>query len=254
MTIIVQEQKMKLKTLSALCLASTALMATSTAMAWESADGQHMTSASVELATDYRFRGISFSDNKPAVSGSLDYEHAIGLYAGIWSSSIDGGSEFNIYGGFASEFGDSGVGYDVGILRYIFPGDSGANNNEVYGSLSYSFFTAGIAYDHSWEGNGESAMYYSLGFDYDLPYEMALFASYGYTDFSSKLKREVDAGASGYADWSIGLTKNMAGFDWTLAYIDTDSDARKIYRTSDYAGLSKSSSSSTVVLSIGKTF
>jgi uncharacterized protein (TIGR02001 family) len=246
---------MKLKTLSALCLAASTLAMTSTAMAWESEDGQHATSASVALSSDYRFRGISFSDNKPAVSGSLDYAHASGLYAGIWMTSNSFEGETNIYGGYSADIGDTGLSYDVGVLRYIFPGNSEFNNNEFYGSLSYSYFTAGIAYDPDWEGNDEAAIYYSLGFDYELPAGFGLFASYGYTDFDSDLKDVVGAGESGYADWSIGITKNFIGFDWSLAYIDVDSDGQTIYSgANSYGGLDKSASDDTVVLTIGKSF
>lgn len=246
---------MKLKTLSALCLASATLMGTSSAIAWESENGMHSTSASVALASDYRFRGISFSDNKPAVSGSLDYGHASGLYAGIWMTSNSFEGETNIYAGYGSEIGETGISYDLGALRYIFPGNSEFNNNEFYGSLSYSFFTVGLAYDPDWEGNDEAAYYYSIGFDYELPYEIGFFASYGYTDFDSDLEEVVGVGESGYGDWSIGFTKNMIGFDWTLAYIDTDSDAETIYSgPNSYGGLSDSSSDSTFVLSVGKSF
>jgi hypothetical protein len=54
---------MKFKTLSAICLAATSVFAASSAMAWESEDGAHSTSANVGLFSDYLFRGISFSDD-----------------------------------------------------------------------------------------------------------------------------------------------------------------------------------------------
>ncbi|EMR14201.1 hypothetical protein MPL1_00697 [Methylophaga lonarensis MPL] len=237
---------MKLSKLSALCLAATTTFATTTAMAWESENGQHMTSASVELASDYVFRGISFSDNKPAISGSFDYEHISGFYTGIWSSSIAGGSEINVYGGFASEIGDTGIGYDIGVLRYIFPGDSEFNNNEVYGALSYSYFTLGYAYDKNFEGSGEKVHYWNVAFDYELPIfdGVDFTAAYGYSDFSSKL------GISGYSDYYVGLSKNFVGFDWTLAYIATSSKAGDFYNED----LGRSATSDKFVFSIGKTF
>ena len=40
---------MKFKTLSAICLAATSVFAASSAMAWESEDGAHSTSANVGL-------------------------------------------------------------------------------------------------------------------------------------------------------------------------------------------------------------
>jgi uncharacterized protein (TIGR02001 family) len=244
---------MKLKTLSALTLAATTTLATTSVMAWESEDGQHSTSASVALSSDYRFRGISFSDNKPAVSGSLDYGHASGAYAGIWMTSNSFEGETNIYGGYASEFGDTGISYDVGALRYIFPGNEEFNNNEFYASVGYSYFTLGYAFDPDWEGNDEAANYFSLGFDYALPSDFGFSASVGYTDFSSDLEDVVGAGESGYTDFSIGLSKNFVGFDWSLAYIGTSESGEDIYAGA-YGGLDKSSTDDTVVLSVGKSF
>jgi hypothetical protein len=31
--------------------------------------------------------------------------------------------EIDVYGGYAGEFGDTGIGYDVGFLQYFYPGD-----------------------------------------------------------------------------------------------------------------------------------
>src|SRR6056297_1493623 len=140
---------MKLSKISALCFAATTMFAASSAMAWESEDGQHSTSASVAFSSEYIWRGVSQTDGDPAISGSLDYSHSSGFYAGVWGSNVDYGddasAEFDAYLGYAGEFGDSGIGYDVGFLRYMFPGED-YNFNEVYGSLSYSIFTAGVAY------------------------------------------------------------------------------------------------------------
>src|SRR5690606_38862768 len=46
-------------------------------------------STNVSLATDYVYRGISQTDEEPAVQGGLDWEHETGLYLGIWASNID---------------------------------------------------------------------------------------------------------------------------------------------------------------------
>ena len=81
---------MKMKKISTLLAASTLVMASS-AMAWESEDGQHSTSASVAMSSDYVWRGYSQTDSEPAISGSFDYGHASGLYAGTWASNVDFG-------------------------------------------------------------------------------------------------------------------------------------------------------------------
>ena len=46
-------------------------------------------SGNVALTSDYRFRGISQSDEDFAVQGGFDAEFGPGFYVGIWGSSVD---------------------------------------------------------------------------------------------------------------------------------------------------------------------
>ncbi|PCJ32233.1 MAG: hypothetical protein COA90_03765 [Gammaproteobacteria bacterium] len=221
---------MKLKQLSILLAAST-LLATSSAMAWESEDGAHSTSASVALSTDYMWRGYSQTDNEFAISGSFDYAHSSGFYAGTWASNVDfalqgddGNNEqahveVDVYAGFGGDIGDSGFSYDLGFLRYIYPSTADGNGdwNEYYASLSYSFVTAFVGYSDEYLGDDDiDATYYNLSASYDLPADFALAAGIGYYD--------IDGSNAEYADWSIGISKEFAGFGFDLSYTDTDQD------------------------------
>lgn len=221
---------MKFKKISALCLATSSMMVATTAMAWESEDGMHEVTGNISLLSDYVFRGISNTDNNPAIQGGLDYGHASGFYLGTWGSNVDFGSgddaksEFNIWGGFASEIGDTGIGYDVGVVRYIYPGVSGdLDFNEIYAGLSYSFFSFGVWHSSNFLNLGEDGTYYNLGFEYGLPYEITLFAGIGYQDLDS------DIGES-YSDYLIGVSKTFADLDFAVTWTDTDSDGE------DFAG------------------
>ena len=55
-------------------------------------------SASVAALSDYRFRGISQSDNNPALQATLAFDHTTGLFASAFASSVDfgGGSDANV--------------------------------------------------------------------------------------------------------------------------------------------------------------
>ncbi|MCX4186590.1 TorF family putative porin [Methylophaga sp. OBS4] len=225
---------MNLSKISALCFAATTLFAASSAMAWESADGAHSTSASVALGSDYMWRGYSQTDNEPAISGSFDYGHSSGFYAGTWASNVDfalgddqAHIEVDVYAGFANEIGDTGIGYDLGVLRFIYPGTDGGDWNEVYGSLSYSYFSIGVAHSSDVYGSSEKGTYYSAGFDYDLPYGLALSAGLGYYDYDEDVFGP-DAEDSA-TDYRIGLSKEFVGFGFDLTYTDTDSDGEELY-------------------------
>lgn len=97
---------------------------------------------SAAIVSQYRFRGIAQSDNKPAVQGAITISHSSGFYLSTWGSSasagdgpIDiGGTEIDVYGGWGKDL--AGVHVDVGVYGYLYPGATGGNYYEVYGNLS----------------------------------------------------------------------------------------------------------------------
>jgi uncharacterized protein (TIGR02001 family) len=219
---------MKLLKLSALTLAASSMFAASSAMAWESEDGSWSTSASVALSSEYMWRGVTQSDSDPAISGSFDVGHSSGLYFGTWASNVDYGddanSEIDVYAGFSGEFGETGIGYDIGVLRYMFPGED-YNFNEVYGSLSYSIFSFGVAHSSDTLGSGETGTYYTLDAGYDLPMGIALAAGVGLYDADEDVFGTEDS----YMNHYIGLSKEFAGFGFDLTYHDTNDDGEDIW-------------------------
>ncbi len=208
-------------------MAASGLMSSGAAMAWESEDGQHSTSASVALSTDYIWRGYSQTDEEAAISGSFDYAHSSGFYAGTWASNVDFGSdasiEVDIYAGFGGQFSDSGIGYDVGVLRYMYPSENELDWNEVYASVSYSYLSFGIAHSGDVYGTSETGTYYSLGFDYELPYGLALAAGYGYYDYDD------DVSEDNHQDYRVGVAKDFAGFTFDVSYYGMDDDGEDAY-------------------------
>ena len=220
---------MNIKKISTLCLAASTLFAASSAMAWES--GDHSTSASVALSSDYVWRGYSQTDEDWAISGSFDYAHASGFYAGTWASNVDFGddtsAELDIYAGFGGET-DGGLGWDFGVLRYIYPGEN-YDWNEAYASLSYSLFSIGVAHSSDVYDSGDTGTYYTVGFDYDLSAGIALSAGVGYYNYDDDV---LDAGNvldDSAVDYRIGLSTEMAGFGFDLTYYDTNSDGEDLY-------------------------
>ena len=74
---------------------------------------EHTVTANVMLASNYIFRGISQSQNKPAIQGGFDYSHASGLYAGTWASNVswvgtkdNNSMEWDFYAGYKGAFAD----------------------------------------------------------------------------------------------------------------------------------------------------
>src|SRR2546428_2679462 len=78
------------------------------------------------LISDYRFRGISQTYQKPAFQGGFDYAHASGLYAGNWNSNVSQGAgfpggniEMDFYGGVKKNL--IVFGFPVGLFFLYFP-------------------------------------------------------------------------------------------------------------------------------------
>ncbi|HEX8467104.1 MAG TPA: TorF family putative porin [Allosphingosinicella sp.] len=105
--------------------------------------------AGIALVSDYRFRGISLSDRRPSLQGSLVGTHRSGAYAGVSAYTLDGfgelgGSnlELDLYAGYRRKLGF--VSADAGLLFYAYPGASGGKFEffEPYASLSMPLGTA----------------------------------------------------------------------------------------------------------------
>jgi uncharacterized protein (TIGR02001 family) len=78
---------------------------------------------------------------RPAIQGGVDYDFGNGFYVGNWNSTGKFGKanvEIDLYAGYANELAN-GLGYDVGVTRFIYPGaeSSGLNSNEAHVEFSY---------------------------------------------------------------------------------------------------------------------
>lgn len=110
-----------------LAIALALMVATGPVVAKE--DSAHAVTGSVAFTTDYLFRGISRTDNGPAIQGNLQYIHKPwGVYLGAWASNVDtvtsdGEIEVDWTGGIRGQFTDTGIGWDLGAIYYHFPGD-----------------------------------------------------------------------------------------------------------------------------------
>lgn len=211
-------------------------------------------SGNVALVSDYVFRGASQTDNAPAIQGGFDYAHESGFYVGTWASNVSeeffnggacssGGSiggcddpqiELDLYAGFSGEFGN-GLGFDVGYLRYEYPGFGDADTNEYYAILSYSDISASVNYSDelNFWASDQSAWYLKAAYETTLPwYDIGFSAHVGYStgdafDVGRSGVAKGDTGLSdSYTDWSVGVSKSMWGVDFGLTYTDlTDIEA-----------------------------
>ena len=180
-------------------------------------------SANIGVTSNYIWRGLTQTDNKPAIQGGVDYAHESGFYLGTWASNVDfdsASTELDLYAGFAGEAGV--IGYDVGVIRYIYPGtddDDDFDFTELYASIGYEFFEAGIAYDPS---NKNTYFYGSASVDVAEDWSLGLTVGrYNFDegdDYTHGLL-ELTKSAGDFGDFTLGVSKASSGGDLEL---DTD--------------------------------
>ena len=215
---------------------------------------------SLDIASDYRFRGLTQTNGDPALQGGVEYSNENGFYAGAWGSNIswlsDGQDEVSSsveldgYAGFRGNWGDA-VSYDFGVQYYWYPGSypSGFNDADTwegYAALGWSILTLKYSYAFT-DLFGIS--------DSDGSGYLDLSLSQGFAEkwtFDAHVGRQWVEGASdlSYTDWSLGLSYDIGhGFGVSLAYIDTNAD-KDLYTNAfgKYVG------DATGVLSLSKAF
>jgi uncharacterized protein (TIGR02001 family) len=245
------------------------------AQAEEAAKSDHVVSYNMGVTSDYVFRGISQSRNKPAFSAGVDYSHApSGFYAGTWASTISwindsysntniGDSsrpntpyELDLYAGI--KVGDSaGLNFDAGAIYYYYPGNKlntslgtlglKADTAEVYGKVAYGpvYFKVNYAIgDAFWVSDKRGSYYLDLGADIPVMDGLTLNAHAGRFEFK-------DAPGWSYSDWKVGLTKDFGnGLSGALAA--TGTNAQNVgfwnFNSTGYLGDTKG------IVSLTKTF
>jgi uncharacterized protein (TIGR02001 family) len=183
----------------------------------------HAVSFNVGVTNDYRFRGISQTRMKPAISAGADYtNNPTGLYVGAWGSNVewlkdntadasDASLELDLYGGKRGEI--NGVSYDVGLIRYYYPSNKfhlanypSANTTEAYGQLGYGpvyiKYSQALTNFIGWADNTDGSNYIDIGANQEIKDGYILNLHYG--------KQVVkNLSAADYSDWKVGVTKDF---------------------------------------------
>lgn len=207
-------------------------------------------SGSVAVVSDYLFRGVTQTSEKPALQGGITWTHDSGFYAGGWGSSISWLSdadpdvssqvELDVFAGYGGKFGQSEFGYDVGLNYYGYPGDYPAGFNdpdtlELYFGLSWKFLSA--------------RYWYATTDLFGIP------GSDGSTNLDLGAGREFAPGWKGTLGWGKQWVKGVPDADYTFWKLGVDKSFESgfgigvAYQDNDLSG-----SDDAFVLSLSKSF
>ncbi len=220
--------------------------------------------ANVTVVNDYRYRGISQSNFKPAIQGGFDYAHESGFYIGNWNSSIswigdangtngavsgNGYSgtavsapiEMDFYAGFKKELIGAGFASDIGVLQYYYPStgvynSSGyfvnPNTTEIYVAQNFTFgaLTGFVKLSYAvttlfGNPNSQGSYYPDLTLNYDTGvWGLTLNGHVGYQYIAGNFK-------SGAAYYNGTTIPNGTSLNSVLGYTDW-----KLGVTKDFGG------------------
>ncbi len=218
-------------------------------------------SGNIGLSSQYRFRGLMQTNNKPAIQGGFDLAHSSGFYIGNWNSNVSSLSDSNpdvsapiemdFYGGYTGKIG-SDFTFDAGVIRYYYPGDYpdgyvSPDTTELYIGAGYGPIS--VKYSHAVTNlfgvaDSKNSQYYEISGHFPTPlWGLAIDAHVGYQHV-----RNLDNGS--YTDWSAGLKKEWnKGLSTTLSYIDTNAN-KDVYTNTKGRYIGKQA----VVLEIAQAF
>jgi uncharacterized protein (TIGR02001 family) len=190
-------------------------------------------SGNVAVQSDYLFRGISQTSTKPAIQGGLDLAVPVGIYAGIWGSSVNFGEdlsagqraqmEMDVYGGVRKSL-DGLADVDVGVTGYLYPGAAGSRHYDFLElglglSRGLGPVDAGVSarYSPNYFAHSGDAEYLSA--QVGLPVSrLTLSGSVGH----QWIEENATFGTPDYTDFGVGLGVGWAGFDVSGKVLATD--------------------------------
>lgn len=182
-------------------------------------------SSTITLTNNYIWRGRTFTNNLPAIQGSVDYAHESGLSAGVWMSNtevVDGAGatltdmETDLYGSYSYDLGDLSLSATFYWYTYI----QEPLNNAVEYQLAAAYGPAKLEFGYMPEyfEIDTSSTYVKLGVKQPFTDTLSVVAHVGYSVFGDQDK----AGIKNYIDYKGGISYTKEGFTTEVAYINTN--------------------------------
>lgn len=124
-------------------------------------------SGSISVVSDYRWRGFSLSDRRPAVQATLAVDHPSGAYAGAFVSSVRFGFERRTgvqamgYAGYSARLA-GGVSWDAGFAYSDFSRPDDYAYSEWHVGLAHIDWSARLSHSPRYFGRPFAATYVEL--------------------------------------------------------------------------------------------
>jgi uncharacterized protein (TIGR02001 family) len=179
-------------------------------------------SGSVSVVSDYRYRGISLSDNEPAAQLGVNYDDETGWYAGAFVSTIKSaaydtrGAQLISFAGYAWRM-PSGLSVDIGADYSLVTAVPRYNYPEVYAGFAFQNVSGRLHYAPRYFGQNSAALYGELNLAQPLLENVRLLAHIGVLDSEANRYYENPSGA--LVDGAIGVGIDWQGFSMQVSWV-----------------------------------
>jgi uncharacterized protein (TIGR02001 family) len=207
-----------------------------------SSDSAFTLGGSLAGTSEYFFRGISQTDDKPAVQGGVTaaykFTDALSANAGVWASNVDF-SDARVEVDYTAGLTGSvmGVTWTAGGIYYTYPGSENANNSaneefdfwELTGGLGYDFglFSVGgsVNWTPSFQAGTAQTQDSGTGWYLNANVKVPL----KYVDLVGAVGRQYVEhntrwGTPDWTDYKLAVQAMVYGFGLEAAFIDTSLD------------------------------
>jgi uncharacterized protein (TIGR02001 family) len=198
-------------------------------------------SSAVALTSNYMSRGITQTDNDPAIQGSIEYTLETGLLGtsaylrGFGSNAKLRGDtdtstvELDALFGIRGDIGDTGLSWDLGGAYYSYPGTRSADHFDyweiplilTYKATDWLTLQFSNYYSPDYQFSTGHANYSSGLITVKMPVYVVGWQLFGGTGY------QYIAEAADGTDWTLGTILSIKGIDFTVAYVDTNYHARQ---------------------------
>jgi uncharacterized protein (TIGR02001 family) len=186
-------------------------------------------SGTLSAVSDYRYRGITFSDRMPAVQAGLAYDDPQGWYAGAFGSTVRlaprGGTSSNlqaiVYLGYAKRL-PSGISVEAGGDYSAFAGSTNLDYGEIFVGGTTENLNARIYYSPRYFGQSSNAVYGEINATQPLIERVRLHLHAGFLRYRYASSYGSPYGAQptkNVVDGRIGLRADLDMFQLEIAWV-----------------------------------
>ena len=158
--------------------------------------------ANIGASTNYVWRGVTQTNDKPAVSGGLDFSSDSGVYIGVWSSTVDfdnPGYEFDAYMGYSNSIGNAD--FDFGVIHYAYPLHDESDFTEFVASGSFAGIGLTVNQLLDAEFTDDPYTYFNLAYSIPITGDFELSVYGGSYRFDDQ--------ANDYSHYGISVSKTL---------------------------------------------